>query len=90
MRNIKLSHLAILAVMIAAMFLMPVNTSVSQASEPAKVYLKHYNLFGTWSGRLHQIDEETKWELTKAILDKGGLPTERNIDCLLHYPDPCP
>ncbi|MBX3052190.1 MAG: hypothetical protein KF753_11980 [Caldilineaceae bacterium] len=90
MRFVKLSHFVILAVMVAAMFLMPANTSVSQASsEPGKVYLKHYNQFGSWAG-LHQIDEELKWELTKAILDKGGLPTEENIDCLLHYPRPCP
>ena len=81
----KLSHLVILAVLVATIILMPANTSVSQASsEPAKVYVKHYNGFGSWTGRLHHIDADLKWELTTAILSAGGLPTDENIDRLLH------
>jgi hypothetical protein len=80
----KISHLMILAVMVATMFLMPANTLVSQASEPVTVYVKHYGGFRSWTGGFHQIDPDLKWELTTAILSAGGLPTDENIDRLLH------
>lgn len=84
MRFVKPAHLLILFVMAAAMFLMPANVSVSQASsQPPKLYLRHYNELGSWDG-FHRIDEELDWYLTKVILENGGLPTDENKDRLLH------
>lgn len=57
---------------------------MSDQDDKDKVPLLHFDHWGNWTGRMHNIDYELYNALVDAILGKGGLPTQENIDRLYH------
>ena len=46
--------------------------------------IPHFDRWGKWTGRTHGIDIWLYDEIVDVILDKGGLPTPRNVDRVYH------
>ncbi len=57
---------------------------MSDQDDENEILVPHYDIWGNLTGRLHGIDIWLYYEIVDAILDKGGLPTPRNVDRMYH------
>jgi hypothetical protein len=57
---------------------------MSDQDDKNEKIIPHYDSWGNWTGRTHGIDIWLYDEIVDAILDKGGLPTPRNVDRVYH------
>jgi|GEM_PF-6578747 len=57
---------------------------MSDQDDKNEKIIPHYDIWGNWTGRTHGIDIWLYYEIVDAILDKGGLPTPRNVDRVYH------